>query len=267
MKKYEFDIIKDKAKAFNYSSFTYIEYDDVANYDLMIDSSAIILLLGYNYESKCYQYIWAANKVDALISSLNHEKTFFLSFIPDEWVGILEKSGFHIRNAWHDYFLYNLDDIIIKNNYDTDYLKLSEVNEASSLTMECREQSRGFTGQTPQWFINWLASDNEIKNTAVLVERAADGTICGILCVGTYGHDTDKGPVVWIREVAVKPDFQNKGIARKLLSQALVYGKEKGAQKAFLAVDEDNKNAIHLYKSIGFTAGMEKSEITMIKHN
>ena len=92
-----------------------------------------------------------------------------------------------------------------------------------------------------------------------------DNEIAGIVCTGTYGHESKDGAVVWIREVAVKPKYQGQGIGRILVSQALQYGKQCGASRAFLAVDEENSGAIHLYESLGFVASKEAGEINMIK--
>jgi len=266
MNKRAFDKMKISAESFSYSSFKYIEYDNAADYTLHINNDEIILLLGYNKEAKSYEYIWAANDIHVLIDSLKCKMPFFLSFIPGEWVVELQKAGLSIRNAWHDYFLNGLENINAENNCKTDYLALSEVKEASAVTFECKGQSRGFTGETPEWFEQWLNKGNDVQDTAVLVERTPTGVICGIVCVGLYGYENESGPVAWIREAAVKPEFQGKGIARKLISQALMYGKKRGAKKAFLAVDEDNTNAIHLYTSMGFAASKDDSEITMIKY-
>ena len=260
-----FNNIKSKALLFKYSSFMYIEFENIVDYDLQVNTTELILMLGYNREAKSYEYIWATNDVNVLINTLKCKESFFLSFIPREWIKKFKNSGLRIRNAWHDYFIYNLDSIDLANEDGFDYLALSEINEASHITMECKGQSRGFTGQTSEWFREWLNSNSEIKNTAILVKRTPAGVLCGILYVGIYGHKSKDGPTVWIKEVAVKPEYQNSGVARKLITQGLKYGREKGAKKAFLAVDEDNINAIHLYTSLGFMASKDDSEITMTK--
>jgi len=264
MDRVEFDIIKASATSFRCSALNYIEYDNVADYTLQINNDSLILMFGYNREAKIHEYIWAANEVNVLIHSLKYNGEYFLSFIPREWIASLESAGLQIRNAWHDYYLRNLNEKEFKITSKYDFLKLSEINKASKITIQCKGQSRGFTGQTTKWFNAWLNS-SDIKDTAVLVNRTDDNEISGLVCVGLYGHNSDSGPIVWIREAAVSPEHQNKGIGRLLVSQALQYGREKGAKKAFLAVDEDNTSAIGLYESLGFTASDENSEITMIK--
>lgn len=85
------------------------------------------------------------------------------------------------------------------------------------------------------------------------------------MCVATYDYQSEKGPIVWIREIAVNPRFQNKGIGRRLIIKALSYGKKYRATRAFLAADENNVSAIHLYTSIGFLPGDNESQIDMLK--
>ena len=146
------------------------------------------------------------------------------------------------------------------------FLKITECKEASEVTMACRGKSRGFTGQTPLWIKAWLTQeDDSIKNQAILIHRNDSNEIVGIVCVGTYGHESEKGAIAWLREVAVLPEYQNQGIGRKLIKQALYYCKKFGAKRAFLAVDECNNNAIYLYKSFGFKPSEEESQIDMVK--
>lgn len=263
MDRTEFDKIKTKTSSFKYSSFNYIRFDTIKSYDLLANNDDLVLMLGYNREANIHEYIWAANDVNSLMCSLKHNDKYILSFVPKEWVSELSSNGMQIRNAWHDYYIYDLDIKNFNSNHEYDLLKTSEMNAASEITLQCKGQSRGFTGQSPEWFIEWLNS-TDIKDTAVLVNRRNDDKITGLVCVGLYGHDSSNGPIVWIREAAVSPAFQGKGIGRNLISNALVYGKQRGAKKAFLAVDEDNTNAIGLYKSLGFKASKEDSEITMM---
>lgn len=65
-------------------------------------------------------------------------------------------------------------------------------------------------------------------------------------------------------EITQRCRNQNQGIARKLLKQAFAYGIEYGATKAFLAADEQNAGAIHLYQSMGFVASTEEAQIDMV---
>lgn len=269
MKKLDFEEIKKKADRFSHSSLNYTEYEDIADYNFETASDDLVLLCGYNTEAKCREYHWAADNAGSLAEHLKCETAFFITFIPKEWVHELEGAGLRVRNAWHDYFLSNLDKIDVEACHDADFLTSQECAQASEATQACVGQSRGFTGQTPEWIANWIGGANaDVKNAAILVSRAGDGEIVGIVglvCTGTYANESEKGPTAWIREAAVIPSYQNRGIARKLIMQALAYQKRNGATRAFLACDENNENAIHLYTSIGFLPSDEESETDMIK--
>jgi len=53
--------------------------------------------------------------------------------------------------------------------------------------------------------------------------------------------------------IGVAPDFQGRGMGRKVLLAGLAYLKSKGCTAAKLTVDSQNKAACNLYQSIGFT--------------
>lgn len=56
----------------------------------------------------------------------------------------------------------------------------------------------------------------------------------------------------FIANVAVHPDYRNRGIARELTLRAMVHVKEHGGKSVILQVREDNPAAIHVYESLGF---------------
>ncbi|MDF2686866.1 MAG: hypothetical protein K0S55_2049, partial [Clostridia bacterium] len=146
-----------------------------------------------------------------------------------------------------------------------DFLQLNECKEASEVTLSCKDQNRGFHGETEEWMKAWISDkDENLSNKAVLVHKE-DKKIAGILCAATYPASNKNGLIVWVREVAVRPEYQRKGIARKLIKQAINYGIEHGAVKSFLAADENNIHAIKLYKSLGYNGKYNEAEINMIK--
>jgi GNAT superfamily N-acetyltransferase len=261
--------LQSNLKNYRFFSMEYIDYSDVSDYQIVIENDNIVLLYGYHNEAKCYEYHWAANSADDIINAIDMDLQCLITFVPHEWIETFEQAGFVVRNAWHDYFMDSLETITMLE--DAEFLNNDECEEASEVTMSCKGQSRGFTGQTPKWIRDWLGSSGEdstetdVSNRAILIERNSKKEIVGIACTGTYAHESEKGAIVWIREVAVKPDYQRRGIARKLITQALAYGKSFGAKRAFLAADECNAHAIHLYVSIGFKASNDKSQIDMIK--
>lgn len=265
MGEYEFDMIQEKIESFQYSSMKYCDYEELKNYDFVCNTDNLIVIRGFNLEAKSTEYHWAANKASDVIREIK-EGPCFITFVPHEWVFEFEAAGYSVRNAWHDYFMHSLERV--NNEIDTaEFLNIEDCEVASNVTMSCRDKSRGFTGQSAQWINAWLTQEDElVNNKTILVHRSELGEIVGIVCTGTYGHESEKGAIVWIREAAVMPHYQNQGIARKLIMQALSYGKKCGAKRAFLAADECNHNAIHLYKSIGFEPSDDESQIDMVKN-
>ena len=62
------------------------------------------------------------------------------------------------------------------------------------------------------------------------------------------------------------PSAQGKGIGRELTLAALRWGREHGAGMSFLAVDRENRSAIHLYESIGYRLDEDRGQINLVKH-
>ncbi len=100
--------------------------------------------------------------------------------------------------------------------------------------------------------MDWLI-DNKV------IVKEVDGEIVGFCCVSIYSE----GTILWIRELAVSPDFQGNGIGKELMKMALNYGLLEGAKKSFLAVDIENSTAIHLYRQFGFEAKINEIEVQM----
>ena len=259
-----FDQIKQRALRFQHSSFQYIDFDGLDDYRIIADNDTLILLWGYSTASQAWQYHWAADSAETIIPHLTSDKSFILTFVPKDWVPVLESAGLQIRSVWHDYFRNSLDDIAIEPESKLTLLSVDEAEEASEVTLQCKGLSRGFSGQSADWFKEWLSSNEMVSDPAILGYHSEGGELVGVLCTGLYGQENQQGGVVWIKEVAVKPGQQGQGIGRQLIMQALHYGKAHGAQKAFLAVDEENVGAIHLYESLGFVASEEEGEINMV---
>lgn len=53
-------------------------------------------------------------------------------------------------------------------------------------------------------------------------------------------------------DIVTNPDYRRRGLAKKLCSNLLAWGKRSGAQSAFLQVLGSNAVAIRLYESMGF---------------
>ena len=262
MEKQQFADILERAAGFPYRSTDYAEYADVADYQTVRCDGSLILFGGFNDEAGMTEYHYAARDAETLARALPDEGSYYLTFVPPSFVPALTKKGLQIRSAWHDYFKSALSDVT--EPAEPLMLTADDSGEISDALMSCRGQSRGFTGQTPGWVRAWFAGDDP-RYPAAVGARAEDGTLMGAVLTGVYGFDCEKGPVVWIREVGVRPAYRRRGIAGRLIRQAMLYGRAHGATRAFLAVDEDNTGAIRLYEQLGFVASGDDSEINMFR--
>jgi len=138
------------------------------------------------------------------------------------------------------------------DNYD--YLVRHECDDVAALSQKCKLQSRGFEGETVEWFAEWL-----LENKIIVLR--AHSMIVGFCCVSIY----NEGTTLWIRKIAVDPEHQGMGLGKKLMEQAICYGVEHGATRGFLAADILNKNAIGLFNKYNFLAKDSDSELQMIR--
>lgn len=61
-------------------------------------------------------------------------------------------------------------------------------------------------------------------------------------------------PGVWlVANVAVHPEWRQRGIAQALMQATLSFIQKQGGRTAILQVDDDNAVAVHLYEQLGFS--------------
>ena len=66
------------------------------------------------------------------------------------------------------------------------------------------------------------------------------------------GRKPDQGLAGEIHMIGTDPNYQGKGIGKKVLLAGLAYLREKGIKSAYLSVDSENLSALALYESVGF---------------
>lgn len=265
MTKNQFLDVKTKLPKFHFTSLLFTEYEELVDYEILLNKQNVIILYGFNAEDRNYEFHWACNNVQELLEGLvkknNNEK---ITFVPKEWIKDLMTAGFEIQAVWNDYFSTDLE--TYANYVEPVFVNESNYIEASEVTRSCAGGSRGFAGQSKEWMKQWInnlepAVPDYASSCTVLAECRNE--MIGVVCIGIYG-EKDK-TTLWIREIAVKPEFRRQGIARKLLGQAFAYGQRHGVKRAFLLVDECNDIALQLYKSMGFAADSEEGQIDMIR--
>ena len=192
---------------------------------------------------------------------------FVVSEVPKSMRDDFHSHGFEVYAQYQDYWNVPLKSLGSEYSEFT-FLREEDCAIASEITAACHTLSRGFDVMTAKWFRNWMNGNDGLHNSAVLTSNVND-RIVGISCTATYGHDSENGAVVWVRMIGVQPDFQGHGIGTKLLKQTLQYGVEHGAKRAFLHVDVENTNAIHIYTKSGFVrdGNEDDAQIDMIWGN
>ncbi|MDR0326362.1 MAG: GNAT family N-acetyltransferase [Oscillospiraceae bacterium] len=250
-----FDMLAKRAKDYTYSSMNYIDFEDCKNAEILQDCEDMILL--HDTSKMPAMLYFAVNNFGCLIKKISDMPgKLRLHFVPREFAAPLKELGFTEWGEYADFWNLDLANTAapLCNAEEAETLTTSDCEEVSALSEKCRLQSRGFEGESPDWFKDWLAESK------VLILRK-NSAIIGYCCVSIY----NEGTTLWIREVAIDPDHQGKGFGKKLMEQAIRYGASNGAVKGFLAADVLNKNAIGLYEKYGFKRKNTDSELQMIK--
>lgn len=261
------DILQESVK-FRYNSFLYTKPDDIVDFiPLRFDDNSIII---YEKNANIINIGWAVNKKETLLDGIKKLIEIFINdqndlkigieFVPETFVNDLQKLGFYISCEWVDFWLDDLSNLpegITCVNSIRD-IKSDEIEEASKVTRLCAGFSRGYKGETSEWLLNWIKQEN----SKVFVSLC-DDIITGVCCVSLYGFDRKEGIILWLREIAVHPDYHSKKIGLNLMIYALLWGRKNGAVTSFLACDKENKKAIALYEGLGYRRKDNLSQINM----
>ena len=252
----QYHAIVENARGFSHMSFHYPDYEEHRHYEVLHDGANGVLLAEPARDPTPVH--WAANDAAALASLLSLlPGNITVPFVPREFIAPLTEAGLFVLAEFADFFnLRLLETASSLAPQQVEFLGADEADAAAALSMAVRGQSRGFMGETAQWFREWMEEGH------VLVLREGE-TLAGICCVTVYNG----GTTLWVRELAVSPCCQRRGYGRRLMEQALLYGAERGAVKAFLAADLNNANAIALYESCGFSRRGNDTELQMARGN
>lgn len=100
-------------------------------------------------------------------------------------------------------------------------------------------------------FLRWASSAVETASmplSGYIWEEKGD--IIGNVSLIPYRHARKK--YYLIANVAVRPEYRNRGIGRTLTVAAMQHAKQRRADETWLHVRDDNPGAIELYRSLGF---------------
>lgn len=82
--------------------------------------------------------------------------------------------------------------------------------------------------------------------THLLVVAVAEGEVVGQGAAVLHRHP-DRATELYLDELAVTPAFRRQGIAQRLLSEMIEWGREQGCDRAWIATEDDNEPAKALY--------------------
>lgn len=214
---------------------------------------------------------WAADSIEDLLAGVQQVmaeqsrplQRVYLEFIPPAWEPAMLAAGFSVVSEWVDAFLTGLDQMSLRPSGRVPITELSksDIQLVAQITQSCTGYSREFRGETAQQVRDWL-QDEPVSSgfIAWLGERAI-----GAVLTSMYGFDSPKGSVCFLRELAVSPLFQRRGVGKELCLAAFAWGKQQGATRSFLHVDICNEPAISLYEKLGFELVPGRGQINMAR--
>ena len=247
-----FDTLHDKASKCKYTyAFDHLDYDECQNAAVLSDNDDLIILI-----NKIEVY-WATNDPDMLLNALcSIPEKLYIEFIPPEYIEKFEQAGFYVYAEFVDFFNNNLRETQtgFTDYHAIEFANKDDIDTIRAMTTMSVDQTRGFRYETEQWYLDFL-TDNDI----IILQK--DGVLIGYCCVSVYAN----GTILWVRRIAVHPDYQGKGYGGQLMERAFTYGIHKGAHRAFLHADIQNTSGIRLYNRYGFAAQSERGEIIMIR--
>lgn len=255
----EIQKLVDEALSFKFCSVRYADFDKVRDIVLLSRGEEGIFFTGFNETDGKNTLYWGTDCMDRLKDRIGEiDSGCLVAFIPPEWREELSRSGLREYAEYQEFWAIELQG----SGSEVTFVKKSDYPRSHEITMKCQGQSRGFLGEPLDWIESWAedSADEEFTEETRLIGEYQGDHLAGIACVGIYGDPK----TLWVREIAVDPNEQGKGVGRKLILKAFAWGRKKNAIRAFLMVDVLNRNAVHLYQKMGFEPGKD-SQIDMIK--
>lgn len=98
------------------------------------------------------------------------------------------------------------------------------------------------------------AWDHKEKNNAMFVAVSSGGEKIGYINIREGTDDILAEPMGYIALLAIKKNYEGKGVARALIKTAQSWAKDSGYKRVYLDVFASNTRALEFYKREGFEA-------------
>ena len=96
-----------------------------------------------------------------------------------------------------------------------------------------------------------LLLDSE-KDTILVAKSLDDNKVLGMCTVQTLISTAEGGPVGLLEDLTVAADFRNRGIAKKLVAEAVHWAECRGLKRLQLLADKNNLPALNFYQKQGW---------------
>ena len=96
-----------------------------------------------------------------------------------------------------------------------------------------------------------LLADGE--RACILVARNPAGEAIGMASGQLVISTAEGAPSLWVEDVVVIPDWRGRQVGPALLEALLAWARGKGATRAQLLADRDNRPALGFYEHLGWT--------------
>lgn len=257
-----------KALKFMYTSLQYKKEEDISTYCLHVLNDESIII--FEIKENVLKIEWAVNEKGPLLKAIKellrlHSDDIIrveLEFVPEAFLNDLIALGFFVSCEWIDFWLDDLRELpsVVGCEDSIRKIRAFEHDEASAVTRLCKGFSRGYTGETADWSKKWAKQGHSDIFVAL-----RDDKIIGVCYVSLYGFDRKEGIILWLREIAVHPEYHSNKTGLNLMLYALKWGRENNAQSSFLACDRENTKAIRLYEGLGYRRKDGPSQINMAR--
>ncbi len=90
------------------------------------------------------------------------------------------------------------------------------------------------------------------ENGVIKVAKNQQGEILGMVSAQLVISTAQGSPSAWIEDMVIQESHRGEGLGKSLLNAVLLWAKSKGATRAQLLVDTENKPALGYYQHLGW---------------
>ncbi|MFM1911810.1 MAG: hypothetical protein RJB18_1201 [Pseudomonadota bacterium] len=93
---------------------------------------------------------------------------------------------------------------------------------------------------------------NTPESGVIKVAKNQEGQVIGMVSAQLVISTAQGSPSAWVEDMVIAEAYRGEGVGKALLEAALIWAKGKGATRAQLLVDTENKSALGYYAHLGW---------------